>query len=154
MKKLNIYLDTSVIGGCLDSEFEKYSNKIIQDILIGKHIGIVSKLTLAELIEAPDEVKSVMDRLLLINIKVVQEDEESSHLAKLYLDAKILSKKFLNDAIHIALATVNSADLLVSWNFKHVVHWDKIRKFNAINLMEGYSPLDIRSPLEVIEYEN
>ncbi len=111
---------------------------------------MISELTLAELSQAPDEVKAILDNLLSINIKIVEENKESSHLAKLYLGAKILSPKFLNDAIHIALATINRADILVSWNFKQIVNLDRIRKFNAVNLVKGYHLLEIRSPQEVL----
>ena len=50
----------------------------------------------------------------------------------------------------MALATIAKADMIVSWNFRHIVHYDKIRGFNAVNLREGYLPIDIRSPLEVV----
>ena len=65
---------------------------------------------------------------------------------------KIISEKFRNDALHIAMATVESADILVSWNFKHVVHYDKIRRFNGVNLELGYKMIDIRSPREVANH--
>ena len=62
----------------------------------------------------------------------------------------ILGKASLNDALHVAIATVAKADMIVSWNFKHIVHFEKIRMFNAVNLREGYGIIDIRSPLEVV----
>jgi len=55
-----------------------------------------------------------------------------------------------NDALHVALAVVARADMIVSWNFKHIVHFDKMRGFNAVNLKEGYAQLMILSPLEVV----
>lgn len=55
--------------------------------------------------------------------------------------------------LHIALATVADVDLLVSWNFKHIVRFDKIRLFNAVNLEQGYKPLAIHSPREVTTHE-
>ncbi len=70
-------------------------------------------------------------------------------LAARYLARKILTKKFLDDAVHIALATFAKVDVLVSWNFRHIVHYDKIRLFNSVNLEFGFSPLEIRSPKEV-----
>ena len=48
------------------------------------------------------------------------------------------------------LAAVARADLIVSWSFKHIVHVEKIHRFNAVNLMEGHPTIDIRSPREVI----
>ena len=76
-------------------------------------------------------------------------NDESAALMKHYRSHKILSDKFEDDMMHIALATVAEVDVLVSWNFKHIVHYDKIRQFNAINIAEGYKPLVIYSPREV-----
>jgi hypothetical protein len=55
-----------------------------------------------------------------------------------------------SDALHVALATVTHADMIVSWNFRHIVHFDKMREFNAVNVREGYGRLEILSPLEVV----
>jgi hypothetical protein len=69
------------------------------------------------------------------------------------MDQKIVSQKYYGDALHIAIATVIGVDVLVSWNFKHIVNLDKIKLFNSVNLKEGYSILEIRTPREVIEDE-
>jgi len=79
-----------------------------------------------------------------------QSDQSVIHLNPAPRDPCRISPRHANDAHHIALATVALADLVVSWNFKHIVHWDRIRLFNAVNLREGYSPIDIRSPREVV----
>jgi hypothetical protein len=73
-------------------------------------------------------------------------------LADVYQQRGILTPKFYNDGVHVALATIAEVDILVSWNFKHIVHFDKIRLFNAINLERGYKPLQIYSPREVMSY--
>ena len=64
----------------------------------------------------------------------------------------ILTPKFYDDATHIALATLADVDPLVSWNFRHIVHYDKIRLFNAVNLERGYKPIQIYSPREVTHH--
>lgn len=74
-------------------------------------------------------------------------------MAEAYEKNKILTPKFMEDMIHIALATVANVDVVVSWNFKHIVHLDKIRLFNAVNLKMGYKELEIYSPREVTNYE-
>lgn len=74
-------------------------------------------------------------------------------MADAYLDHKILTHSFRNDALHIAAATVAGADLLVSWNFKHIVHFEKIQKFNAVNIEFGYKPILIYSPREMTLYD-
>ena len=66
------------------------------------------------------------------------------------LDVDFVGRNHSNDALHVAQATVANADIIVSWNFKHIVHFDKIRGFNAVNLREGYLPIEIRSPMEIV----
>ena len=76
--------------------------------------------------------------------------EEVLRLGQLYITQGALTPKSKGDAIHVAAATVAGADLIVSWNFKHIVNFNRIRMFNGINLVEGYRQIEIRSPLEVI----
>jgi len=59
----------------------------------------------------------------------------------------------MNDMLHIALATIAEVDVLVSWNFRHIVRLDKILLFNAVNLEQGYKPLTIFSPREVVSHD-
>jgi hypothetical protein len=74
-------------------------------------------------------------------------------LAERYMDQKIVSENYYSDALHIAVATIIVVDVLVSWNFKHIVNLDKIKLFNSVNLREGYNILEIRTPREVVENE-
>ncbi len=83
----------------------------------------------------------------------VELDEESKKLGKEYIASGILTWRSLNDAYHIAMASTHRLDLLVSWNFKHIVNYDKIRLFNSANLKFGYPAIDIRTPQELIHYE-
>lgn len=87
------------------------------------------------------------------NCEILAETEDSIALAMKYIEAGILSENFEDDARHIAVATINNMDMVVSWNFKHIVHFDKIRKFNSINIREGYKSIEIYSPREVVSYE-
>lgn len=153
MKTPVIYFDTSVIGGCFDQEFEKWSNGLIKDLEDGFFKGATSEVVATELNFAPIEVKKKYKQFLKTGIKLYKIDEDVESLTKAYLSRNIVTKKFKNDLIHIALATVNNADILVSWNFKHIVHYDKITKFNAVNLEHGYRSLTILSPREVTTYE-
>jgi len=75
---------------------------------------------------------------------------EAERLQDLYLAASVVGPASANDAMHVALAVVSRADMIVSWNFKHIVHYDKMRGFNAVNVREGYGQLMILSPLEVV----
>jgi hypothetical protein len=88
------------------------------------------------------------------NYQIVPGDsQEASDLAAAYLAHGIVGAKSSSDALHVALATVGRTDVLVSWNFKHVVNLGRIRLFNAVNLECGYGALEIRTPREVIDYE-
>lgn len=64
----------------------------------------------------------------------------------------ILGKRFRNDMPHIALATIADVDVLTSWNFRHIVRFDKIWLFTAVNIEQGYRALAIHSPREVTTY--
>jgi predicted nucleic acid-binding protein len=153
MKKLRIYLDTSVIGGCFDVEFSAWSNGLMKDFAAGTFIPILSDVVAAEIQDAPAAVRQKYELLLSSKHELVLVTEEVIDLADAYQRRKILTPKFYDDGLHIALASVAEADLLVSWNFKHIVHFDKIRLFTSVNLEQGYKPLQIYSPREVTKVE-
>ena len=71
-----------------------------------------------------------------------------------YLKAGIVEARWATDALHVALATVSACSLIVSWNFAHIVHFDKIRLYNAVNVLNGFEHIAIHSPQEAIAYEN
>jgi hypothetical protein len=99
---------------------------------------------------APDHVK---ENLKTINYKEYTVNDDMLKLAEKYMEQKIVSENYYGDALHIAVATVIGVDVLVSWNFKHIVNLDRIKSFNSVNLKEGYNILEIRTPREVIENE-
>ena len=147
MKKLRIYVDSSVFGGCFEKEFEKYSNLLFEMFDSEEAIPVVSSVVYNEIAPAP---KWVQDKLLnLKNGERVEINEEIERLAELYLKEKIITRKYADDALHIAASTYYKVDVLVSWNFKHIVNLQKIHQFNAVNMREGYWILEIRSPMEV-----
>lgn len=152
MKK-RIYTDTSVIGGCLDMEFEEGSNKIFTEFIAGRSILLISDLTTDELEKAPKVVKDVIARVPVKNVEYLKISSQAKELAQTYIDEKVVSKNSLADAQHIAIATLCYADVLVSWNFKHIVNLDRINGYNAVNLKSGYKTIEIRTPTEVLKYE-
>ena len=152
MKKPRIYVDTSVIGGCFDSEFAEWSNALIDDFRKGRYQAVLSDVTAAEVLPAPDFVGNLHAELLSLPAQVVRVDEDAVSLVQHYIADSVLGQRFMNDMLHIALATIAEVDVLVSWNFKHIVRLDKIRLFNAVNLEQGYKPLAIYSPREVISH--
>jgi hypothetical protein len=152
MRKQRIYVDTSVIGGCFDQEFELWSNGLIDDFRKGKFRLVLSDVTTAEIEGAPDPVKELYAELIPM-AELLSVTEEALDLLAAYDNHAILSSRFQNDMLHIALAAVAGVDVLVSWNFKHIVRLDKIQSFNGVNIELGYKTLAIYSPREVTTYE-
>lgn len=148
--KPRVYIDTSVIGGCLDNEFSTWSKLLFDEFSSRIKTAVVSDLTLRELEDAPEEVKQALSALPLESVEYVFLSDEALLLADAYVSQRVVTEAHIIDAQHIAIATVERVDALVSWNFKQIVNLDRIRKFNAVNLMQGYPVLEIRSPLEVL----
>ena len=118
-----------------------------------KYIAVLSSVTAAEVEQAPEQVKKVHAELLAAGAELLMVSPEAMDLLGKYGMKKILGARFQNDMLHIALATIADADVLVSWNFRHIVRLDKIRLFNAVNIECGYKPLTICSPREVVSDE-
>ncbi len=153
MRLPRVYIDTSVIGGCHDDEFVSWSNGLIKDFRLGNFKPVVSEVVDAKIQDAPQTVRDSYAEILTLEPEFLNVTEEAVQLAETYLERQILTSKFSDDALHIALASVAEVDVLVSWNFKHIVHFDKIRLFTAVNIECGYKPLQIYSPREVTNYE-
>ena len=147
-----IYLDTSVFGGVYDEEFKKPSTALFEQIKSGLYTLVTSAVVQQEIIGAPKVVTELFDDMIPL-AELVEVNENAIKLRNAYLEAKIVSSKYSEDALHVALATVAECKLLVSWNFKHIVHFDKISLYNAVNVLNGYREISIFSPQEVISYE-
>jgi hypothetical protein len=147
-----IYTDTSVVGGCLDEKFSVYSSQLFDRFHAGLDTLVLSDLTLAELEGAPPKVREVLQAVPGDVLEEVTFDAEASEVAQEYLAAGVIGAAHLEDARHIATATVQRVDVLVSWNFKHIVNLGRIRGYNSVNLRLGLPLLEIRSPQEVLQY--
>jgi hypothetical protein len=149
-----VYVDTSVIGGQFDLEFSADTIPFFECVRKGKVSIIVSDLLEAELLRAPEQIRQFLKDIPETSVERIKLSEESANLADKYIAAKVVGKTSRADCQHIAMATVVHADVLVSWNFKHIVNLDKIRGYNAINYLSGYNMIEIRTPKEIINYEN
>lgn len=149
MPPLRIYLDTSVLGGVFDPEFEEDSKKLFTLFLKGEAVPVVSSVTEAEVQRAPEQVRDSLVSLLESGGERIPLSSEAEALAAAYLAAGVVTENYEADALHIALATLAKVDVLVSWNFRHIVNLRRIRGFNGVNLTRGYGTLEIRSPKEV-----
>jgi predicted nucleic acid-binding protein len=152
MKVQRVYIDTSVIGGCLDQEFKVWSKGLLRDFQEGTFRLVLSTIVAAEIASAIETVQVRYEDFLALESEILEVTEPAIALAEAYQSRQILTPKYYPDGLHIALATIAEVDVLVSWNFKHIVHFNKIRLFNAVNLEMGYKPLQIYSPREVTTY--
>ncbi len=150
MAIIRVYADTSVFGGVFDEEFETPSRAFFDQVRNGRFHLVTSALIQEEIDPAPLQVKEFFNQILPM-VEVVEVSEETLSLRDAYLEAGIVSSQWSEDALHVALATVSGCSLIVSWNFKHIVHFEKIPLYNAVNVVKGYSNVGIFSPLEVIQ---
>ncbi len=148
------YFDTSVFGGAFDKEFEKATVQLFERVKLGKVICVFSDLTETELVNAPENVKQQFKTLPKKYIERVVVTDEILTLATKYVSENVVGKTSFDDCVHIATATINKVDILVSWNFKHIVNVYRIRGYNSINIRSNYHSLEIRSPIEILEYED
>jgi predicted nucleic acid-binding protein len=149
-----LYIDTSVFGGFYDLEFEEDTQILFEKIKLGQFQIVFSDTTEEELLGAPKNVQAILP-VLKDDFKIrVQLTEEAVNLADEYLAENVVGKTSRTDCFHIAMATINDVDILVSWNFKHIVNVKRIRGYNAVNLKLGYKAIDIRSPKEIIYNED
>ncbi|MFH1005770.1 MAG: PIN domain protein [Bacteroidota bacterium] len=130
------------------------STKLLFDRIIAKDFDIYfSKVNMAELSLAPKYIRDIKNLIPIECYNYLDLSDDANILAETYINEKVLGQANMNDAYHIAIASVNKLDCLISWNFKHIVNFDKIKKFNSINLKLGYPLIDIRTPLEFFKYE-
>ena len=152
--KQQIYIDTSVVGGYFDEEFKEVTQQFFQRLEKGEIIFVVSDLLDIELINAPEQVRKLLYNYSADKFVRVELTEEAVQLADTYISEKVVGKTSLTDCRHIALATIHKVDVLASWNFKHIVNLDRIKGYNSVNLKLGYQMIEIRSPKDLINYEN
>jgi len=163
MRKLEIYLDTSVINFLFADDapekkditidfFENFVKKNLYDIFI-------SPIVIDEINRTSDEIKkqillNVIKDYSIEVINISEKQEEIENLAYIYLDKKIIPKKKIEDALHIAICSVFNIDILLSWNYRHMANVNKESKIISANIAEGYNKqLRIITPMEVIYEE-
>lgn len=160
MKKLRLYLDTSVLNFLFADdapEFKKLTEDFFEDFVKkGKYTVYISDVVIREIEKTRDENKK-LNLLQLVKgyeLQILTLDEESDTLANVYIKEGIIPIRKIEDAQHLAISTCNQIDILVSWNFKHLANIQKQIAVRIVNEKEGYFyPLTLTNPMEVI-YEN
>jgi predicted nucleic acid-binding protein len=149
---IRVYADTSVYGGAFDTEFNTHSALFFNQVRSGRFLLVSSALIHAELTNAPTSVRQLAQDLQpLIEDAPVTPDAIDLHLA--YLKAGVVGQGSATDALHVAVATIARCPVLVSWNFKHIVHREKAPRYNAVNTLRNLPTIGIYSPAEVVSYE-
>jgi hypothetical protein len=127
---------------------------LFERVSLGQIKCVYSNLTESELTNAPERVRDFFENLKDELKEKVLVTPEALKLAQTYVDGKVVGETSLDDCVHIATATLNKVDMLVSWNFKHIVNVYRIRGYNSINLRLGHGTLEIHSPKEIVNNEN
>lgn len=135
-------------------EFARETLLLFEQVRLGQIICVYSDLTETELANAPERVRTFFQQLDRQQLERVEITSESHQLGHTYVAEKVVGPTSLDDCLHIATATLNKVDILVSWNFKHIVNIFRIRGYNSINLRLGPGTLEIRSPKEIVGHEN
>ncbi len=138
-----------MIGGYFDSEFETDSRRFIDAVRNGRIVMLVSEVVVQEILQAPENVQNLLASIPTSSVERVPLSKEVIELRNAYIAARILGAKWIDDATHVAAATVARADAIVSWNFAHIVRLDKMKSYNQVNLINGYGILTIVTPREV-----
>jgi predicted nucleic acid-binding protein len=148
---MKIYADTSVFGGVFDEEFAEPSKEFFAEVESGRFVLVISAVVQAEIASAPEKVQKYF-RQFVAEAEIAELTQEVLELRNAYLSAGVVTPKSTDDAAHVALATISGCRMIVSWNFKHIVHFEKIPKYNAVNTLNGYRSIEIFSPSQVIDY--
>ena len=145
----SLYLDTSVLGGYYDDEWQEATRELWRQMEAGQWRFLSSDVTTQEIQGAPEKVRELFGRTFSPAM-LLELTDEMEDLAAAYLRQGIVTPKYKDDALHVAVCTVARIDLLVSWNFKHLVNVRREAGFNGVNLLHGYSSVRIINPLEII----
>ncbi len=157
-KNIKLYLDTSVINFAVSEQGvakeKEVTLQLFEQIKQCRFEAGISEVVLLEISRAPEkkmrELMGVLKNIPLVNLAVSKDVEQ---LANKYVEEEIIPKKHLDDALHIAMAAVYEYDVVVSWNFEHMVKVKTRREVQGVNIMMGYKSIDIATPAEVIDYD-
>jgi len=157
MRKPKIYVETTLFNFYFDKDRDAHADtvRLFKEIAAGKYEAFTSDAVLRELEKAPAEKQAAMLSLVdEYRISALYVDQEAEILADTYVAEGIVPRKYRADGIHIAVATVNDLDYIISMNFRHLVKVRTEQMVHAVNVLNGYRPIKIISPMEVVEDED
>ena len=150
-QQLRVYVDTSVFGGAFEPEFAVWSQALFDDFRAGRFVLVTSGIVDDETSDAPEPVRHLFEEMVEI-AEAAPLDEFALALRDAYLAAGVVTTTHMTDALHVALATTLGCAVIASWNFKHIVHFQKTPLYNAVNTLNGYAPIAICAPPEVYDH--
>jgi len=151
VKAMRAYLDASAVGGPFDAEFAEPSREFVAAIRRGTIVPLISETLAAEISDAREEVQALLEEIAHTGAERLSLSAEAVALREAYLAAGVVTRKYADDAMHVAQATVARADVVVSWNFRHLVNPARVRAFNGVNLAHGYGMVIILTPADVVK---
>jgi len=145
-----------VVGGYFDVEFSEATMGLFERLERKEIVFVISDLPDLELTSALLNVIELLYKFSNDKFERVSLIEEAIKLAdnETYIAEKVVGKTCIEDCRHIAIATINRVDVLASWNFKHIVNLVRIKGYNSVNYRLGYLMIEIRSPKDLINYED
>ncbi|MFQ5897862.1 MAG: PIN domain-containing protein [Candidatus Methylomirabilia bacterium] len=148
--KLGIYLDTSVVSAYVDDRLSERKQATVEFWgRLRDYEVAISELTLTEIqATGAPEVREQMTRLVH-PFSVLPTEEETRRLAQEYVRRGVFSPGTTEDSLHVAVAVVSRQDILVSWNFRHLVNRRRRALINEVNILMGYPTIEILAPPEV-----
>lgn len=156
-KKLKVYLDTSVISYLKQDDAPdktKITNALWEKFKTGIYDIYLSQVTITEMNECPiDKLNILKARLEEIKYTKLVLNDDCFNLAREIINIGILTEKSLDDSYHIATAVINDCDIIISWNFKHLVNVKTIDGVRAITQLKRYKNINIIDPLTLLEME-
>ena len=144
-----IYVDSSVPSAMFDEDDHPEKTRAFWQAVIDEKFRIIASDVLDEEMEsAPQNVQEFYERLPESQIERIVSTKESNELAALYIAQNVVGESNLDDCRHIALATIANADVIVSWNLRHIVNENRIPKYNGVNTAQGYKAISIQTPYD------
>ena len=157
MRKLKLYLDTSTISHLFAEDRPdrmKETNQLWQDFVDNKHSIFISQVVIDEIERCPEPKRNhMLEKLSQIDFNVLTENSEVEELAHEYIKGGVLKEKSIADCRHIAYAVVYNCDVIVSWNFEHLVNYKTINKVKVVNAVFHYKEMNIMPPTMLLEGE-
>ncbi|GHV27065.1 hypothetical protein FACS18948_3840 [Clostridia bacterium] len=156
MEVSKIYLETTLFNYYFDSDRDAHADTVtlFEDCKAGLFEAYTSSYVIDELQRAPEPKRTKMLELIgRYNITLLNPSSEAVALARKYVAEKALPAESLADATHIAVASINYLDIIVSLNFSHIVRPRTVERTGHINALMGYKPILIETPMGVISSE-